>query len=413
MEMSAPQAAATVARGRGVVAEPTRIGMLVASTGRAGGGVSEAVRSLALALDRRPAMTVDVFTMSAPELGDSLAWGGARLHHHVVRGPASFGYAPALGRSLAARRLDVLHLHGLWMYPSIAARTWTARTGRPCVISPHGMLDAWALAHSGWKKRLAGRLYEDGNLRRAACLHALCGPELEAVRTCGLTGPVCVIPNGVDLPPATRPHPPPWRRQLPSQARVLLYLGRLHPKKGVLELVQAWDETIGTAEGADDWHLVVAGPGPKDYVDALHAAIGRSRQAGRVRMVGPQFGDAKLATLAAADAFILPSWSEGLPMAALEAWAWQLPALLTDPCNLPEGFAAGAAMRIVPGPEGIAAGLRALLSMSDDRRRIMGRHGRSLVGDRFTWPAVAAQFDAVYRWLQDGADRPACVDIQG
>jgi poly(glycerol-phosphate) alpha-glucosyltransferase len=390
---------------------PMRVGMVVASITDAGGGVTEALRSLTRAVHRPPVSAVDVFTLSGPAEDGLADWGGAGLHHHAVRGPASFSYAPALNRSLGDHPIDLLHLHGLWMYPSVATRRWRAATGRPLVISPHGMLDAWALANSGWKKRIARRLYEDDNLRRAACVHALCEAELLAIRRCGLTGPICLIPNGVDLAPATPPPPPPWRQALPRQVRVALYLGRLHPKKGVAELLRAWHLATAGGRDGETWRLAVAGPGPAEYVALLQDEIAGLGLAGKVWLIGPQFGEAKAASLAAADAFILPSLSEGLPMAALEAWSWRLPALLTPHCNLPEGFAAGAALRIEAGPQGVAAGLRALFALSDDQRRAMGRRGRDLVAARFTWPRVAAEFDAVYRWLLGWQDRPPCVDL--
>jgi poly(glycerol-phosphate) alpha-glucosyltransferase len=350
--------------------------------------------------------------MASSDVVDKGDWAGAKLHHHEVRGPVSFSYAPGLNRSLSSRPIDLLHLHGLWMYCSVATRRWAVQSGRPCLISPHGMLDHWALANSGWKKQIARRLYEDNNLRHAACLHALCEPERQAIRDCGLRGPICIVPNGVDPAPEVRPKPPDWRLALPPPAPVLLYLGRLHPKKRVLELLQAWHLAAPSNPGsASAWHLVIAGPGPADYVQLLQKRIAELGLAERVRLIGPQYGPAKQATFGAADAFVLPSLSEGLPMAALEAWSWGLPALLTPHCNLPEGFAAGAALPIEAEPEGIAAGLRALFALSVERRCAIGRHGRDLVSARFTWTRVAAEFDSVYRWLLGGGDRSACIDV--
>lgn len=391
---------------------PPRVGMLIGSTSSAGGGVTEALRSLTRALQQGPGTKVEIFATAAPDGTEEADWGGAAVHRHGVRGPAAFAYAPLLNRSLAMRPLDLLHLHGLWMYCSVASRRWSLATGGPFLISPHGMLDPWALANSGWKKRIARQLYENANLRQAACLHALCESERQAIRNCGLAGPICLIPNGVDPAPSLRPAPPSWRQTLPPRAPVLLYLGRLHPKKRLLELLEAWHLAhLANRESGTPWHLVIAGPGPADYVALLQARIGQLGSAARVRLIGPQYGAAKQATLAAADAFVLPSLSEGLPMAALEAWAWGLPALLTDHCNLPEGFAADAALRIDAEPAGIAAGLARLFALPPDGRRAMGARGRQLVALRFSWRQVAADFDAVYRWLLGRGERPDCVEL--
>jgi len=125
-----------------------------------------------------------------------------------------------------------------------------------------------------------------------------------------------------------------------------------------------------------------------------------------VHFVGPQFGRQKAATLRRADAFVLASQSEGLPLTVLEAWAHRLPVLMTEECNVPEGFAAGAALRVGTDPESIAEGLLALGRRSEAERRRMASAGRALVERRFTWPPVARQFLAVYRWMVGEGGRP-------
>ena len=128
-----------------------------------------------------------------------------------------------------------------------------------------------------------------------------------------------------------------------------------------------------------------------------------------VLFVGPAFGDQKDALLRRADAFILPSFSEGLPMSVLEAWSYRLPVLMTDHCNLPEGFAAEAAIRIGTDVESIAEGLNQLLQSTIPDLQSIGRNGRSLVESQFTWPQVAAQMKEVYEWVLGGGAVPDCV----
>jgi len=126
--------------------------------------------------------------------------------------------------------------------------------------------------------------------------------------------------------------------------------------------------------------------------------------------LGPCFGPEKDALLRRADAFILPSLSEGLPMAVLEAWAYAKPVLMTPECNLPEGFAAGAAIRIDPNAGAIARGLRDLFSAPGSALRAMGWAGRALVEERFTWPKIAQDMKAVYGWVLGQGPRPGCVE---
>jgi poly(glycerol-phosphate) alpha-glucosyltransferase len=394
-------------------AEHVSVGMLVGSVSRTAGGVGECLRALSRALHAPPFCRIEVFSLTDRDVNQDLpAWAPVPVTLGTVAGPASFGFAPEMARAVDRASVDLLHVHGLWMYPSVLARRWAARTRAPYVVSPHGMLDPWALANSGWKKKVAARLYELDHLRNAACLHALCAAELEAIRAFGLKNPVCVIPNGIAPVEAAAAEPPVWRHALPRQAKILLFLGRVTPKKGLVNLIRAWDAVRRQHQpDMSPWHLVIAGwsaDGHAAELESLTASLGLG---GSVHFVGPQHGAAKDATLSAADAFVLPSVSEGLPMAVLEAWACGLPVLMTPQCNLPEGFACGAALSTLPGADSLATGLAALCGLSDEERQAIGRAGLTLTREQFTWPAVAAEFAAVYRWLTSGGPRPSSIDL--
>jgi poly(glycerol-phosphate) alpha-glucosyltransferase len=121
-----------------------RVGMLAGSATTAFGGVSQAMQSLSRALAARHNVDVEVFSL-ARDAGDVLDFGAIPVHVAPVVGPRSFGYAPELLTMLRRRDLDCLHVHGVWMYLSVAARRWHAITGRPYIVSPHGMLDEWAM----------------------------------------------------------------------------------------------------------------------------------------------------------------------------------------------------------------------------------------------------------------------------
>lgn len=398
-------------------AGPIRVAVLTGPVSRAGGGVFEALAGLSKALHALPDMELHVVGVQDAGTAEDLpAWGPVPVTAGAVRGPRAFGFSAGFGQALARLQPDVVHVHGLWMYASVAAQGWAARTGAACVVSPHGMLDAWALANGAWKKRIAGALYQGRHLRGAGCLHALGEGEHQALRAFGLRNPVCVVPNGVALPGPAQDHRPAWRTALPDDARVLLYLGRLHPKKGLPGLLQAWTlafppDAPATAGCTPPWRLVIAGWDDGGHRAELEAVVRDLGIAATVRFIGPQFGADKSATFAAADGFVLPSLSEGLPMAVLEAWSHGLPVLMTPECNLPEGFTAGAALRIGPTPPDTARGLSRLSRMAPGERRGMGARGRALVGERFTWPAVAGEMASVYRWLRQRGPPPGCVRL--
>jgi len=300
-----------------------------------------------------------------------------------------------------------VHLHALWMYTSWAVRRWSNRTGQPYVVSPHGMLDPWALDNAGWKKQLAGLLYENASLRQAACFHALNREERTAIRDYGLDGPIGIVPNGVELPDDDDASgAPPWEGKGNAEDRVLLFLGRIHPKKGLDELLSPWTQL---GDSSDGWRPAIVGwddGGHRAELKEKAAALGVSDD---VWFLGPRYGDEKDAAFRNADGFILPSHSEGLPMAVLEAWSYRLPVLMTPQCNLEAGFEAGAAARVDPNPERLAEGLRAFMERAPDDRGEMGRHGRALVEERYTWPQIARSMRAVYRWVLGDGPRPDCV----
>lgn len=416
-----------------------KIGIVSDSLTSTAGGIFEIERCLALALRD---LGVDVSAWGVRDERwepDGPLWGTIECRLRERTGPRSFGFARGWIDDLARSGCDLLHLQHLWMYPSIAAHRWHRRTRRPFLVTPNGMLDPWTLRNSGWKKRLAALAYENRMLRAAACLQANTEKELADFRAYGLRNPVALIPNGVTLPEVggrrsddqgqgTTICDADSRSEAKSNhgQRTLLFLGRLHPKKGLVNALRAWKEVTGHGSrviGREEWRLAIAGwdqNGHEAELQRLCRELGlfystrnqepRTRNEERVAFLGPAFGEAKDALLRSADAFLLPSFSEGLPMAVLEAWAYRVPVLMTEACNLPEGFAADAALRIGTDPDSIAGGMRGLFERGEDERRAMGAAGRRLVEERFTWPKVAAQMKEVYEWMLGGGTKPGFVE---
>jgi poly(glycerol-phosphate) alpha-glucosyltransferase len=375
------------------------------------GGIPPVIRALQRE-QIKAGWSARVAALSGPPVGD-LPPGHADLVG-ATAGPAALGYSPELRRAVFSLqpRAGIVHTHGMWMYPGRLARKYAAATGAPLVISPHGMLEPWALQNSRWKKRLAGWLFENKNLRRAACLHALCAPEVESFRSFGLRNPVAVIPNGVDL---TGFADPPPRSRIEARFPVLkgrnwiLFLSRIHLKKGLPHLLRAWAAQRtkdGNNRNPSDWRLVIAGPDELGHTDEMRRLSGELKINDEIVFTGPLQGEEKMAALAGATAFVLPSFSEGFSMAILEAAAAGLPVLLTPQCNFPELARAGGGIEVDPNADSCAAGLKRLFAMSEAERRDMGARGRRLVTEQYTWAGQSARMLAVYRWLLGQGDRP-------
>jgi len=412
-----------------------KIHFVTASISRSAGGLFESVRRLAQAT-AGGAYQVQVFGVEDEHSrADLSAWEPLEVHLNRRAGPERFSFAPGLLREMRSRDADLIMSHGLWRYTSIATHRWHKQTGLPYIVHPHGMLDSWAVKNGRRKKRIASFCYEAAHLRDAACIRALCEAEAVAIRHYGLTNPIAIIPNGVDLHETRIAGPQDHRANdngLGTTGRkVLLFLGRIHPKKGLVNLLRAWKQV-----GADGWVLAIVG-----WDDGGHAAglkqlcgelklrweeEGKGEREGkketvlsplsshpsscRVAFLGPQFDQAKSAYYRTCDAFILPSFSEGLPMAVLEAWSYGKPVLMTEHCHLPEGFAAVGAIKISPDPHELAHALNELVHMSGADLADMGNRGRELVKTRFNWQIISAQMRTVCDWVAGGGPRPDRVD---
>lgn len=380
--------------------------MVVASLSRSAGGIFEISRRMSQELARLADTRVAaVGLLDRYTLDDAADWSPIRTLPCPTLGPARLGWAPGFGRAIDSTNPDIIHQHGIWRLSSVGTYRWARRTGRPYVIEVHGMLSQWALNNSAWKKRLALAVFQRRQLEAAACLIVNTVEEARAVRDFGLTNPIAIIPNGVDIPNERTPRSP-YRDAIGPDRKAILFLGRIHPKKGLRELLMAWSKIVQGRKHADTWSLVITG-----WDDGGHEA-GLRRLAKRhglaapdLHFTGPLFGSDKQAALADAAAFILPSFSEGLPMAVLEALAARLPVLMTSACNLPEAFDCGAALEIEPDGSSIRRGIDTLLEMSPEQVQRMGDRGRQLVNERFTWPSVALRVHRVYAWLL-GDQRP-------
>lgn len=379
------------------------IGIVTGSMSRQAGGLFNSVRKSALNLADAGA-EISVYALrDMHSESDRTAWAPIEPRLFDAELSSKLGYSRRLGPALKQAGHDVVHLHGIWQLISRSVQQWKQATARPVMISPRGMLDPWALRNSGWKKRLAGLAFENANLRSADCLHALNQSEAGAIRSCGLSNPIAIIPNGADLPDL---------EEAPSSGKrkKLLFLGRIHPKKGLAELLHAWGSAIKSSpELRSNWQLVIAGWDDGGHLGSLcrlSAELGLTQD---VEFAGPVFGEKKDRLLRSVEGFILPSHSEGLPMSVLEAWAYRLPVFMTCHCNLPEGFESGAAIEISTNPEQIAPMLEQHLMRRDLEQ--FGSAGRQLVEREFSWSRIAAEHMRVYEWLCGRGQRPDCVTV--
>jgi glycosyltransferase involved in cell wall biosynthesis len=381
---------------------------VVASIGDRGAGTSYTVRALTRAMASLGA-SVDVHSVRGWRGGDDPELLAGVVGHTIH--PQDLAALPILRRACfsdsldqalraAAATTDVLHGHGLWLMPNVYPARAARRGSAKLVISPHGMLGAAALAFSSRGKTAFWRLFQKDALQQAACLHATCDAEHAEIRAAGLANPVAVIPNGVDLPALDGVEDP-------GRPRTVLCLGRIHPKKGLDQLVRAWAQVEPTRP---QWRLRIVGPAELSH-DRQLMALSQSLGLRRVSIEGPAFGTAKLAAYRDADLFVLASRNENFAITVAEALAAGAPVIATRGAPWAGLDAAGCGWWLDQGGAPLAAAL--VLATATPRAELdaMGRRGRAWMSRDFGWDRIGADMLDVYRWLTTGAERPASVRL--
>jgi poly(glycerol-phosphate) alpha-glucosyltransferase len=340
------------------------------------------------------------------EIPTSTEWRGPSVSTFLKLGPDSWHIAPDLQRWLTQQDapFDAISIQNVWLKSNLDVANWAYSRKIPYLLAVHGNFNSVALSFSKFKKLIARKLFFDKMFQRAACLQALNEAEYKAIRAYGIDRPVCIIPNGVSIPEPIDPS-----SILPQEfdgKNVLLYLGRLHPIKNLEALLTSWSRTRNECA---TWRLVIAGDGPEPYKRKLRELVEMLGVADSVQFVGYVEGASKSAWLAGATAFVLPSKSEGLPMAALEAMAAGTPVLLTRQCNLPEVETEEVGLLTDTTPDALAHDMRRLMNQSDDQLKKMGERARRFVAKSYSWDKVCDQMEEVFAWMIEGGEAPACV----
>jgi len=310
----------------------------------------------------------------------------------------SLCWSPAYGRHVLGIAADLLHTHGLWQHPSWIALKWKARHHRPHVCSPRGMLETWAWNHKRWKKLPVWWGLEKRNLQSAALLHATSDMEAASFRARGLTAPIAIIPNGVIIPGTTA--------RFSNRSKVALFLSRIHPKKGLRMLLEAWAWVRPRG-----WQLHIVGPDEDGHRAELERLVAALHLGEVVRFDGQLLGMEKERAFEEAQLFILPTHSENFGIAVAEALAHGLPVITTHgaPWGLLQQRNCG--WWVPATRDGLAAALDDATRRTPEELRVMGQHGREVVEERFLWPVIVRDMLSVYLWLLGQGERPRCIVV--
>lgn len=337
-------------------------------------------------------------TTFAGELSNALAHGGefVSLAMFRERGNDDFPldpnvqFCPVSGVKDRPGDFDIVHVHGLWDKEVFWSSGWAIKNGIPLVWSPHGMLAPWALRNRWWKKFIPWHLYVRRRLARAAAIHVTAEQEAEWVRALGFKCHTRVVPLGTDV--ASVKVCPACTSQ--DDRHVLLFVGRLHPVKGLENLLAAWKNVV---KDVHNWSLRLVGCGAEDYENRLRRIVQDCGIEG-VDFVGAKYGADLQREYEQADCLVLPSFTENFGGVVVDALAHGIPVIASSFTPWREidgqcGWWRG------NSTDELTSVLHEMMALSDTKRREMGICGRKLVEEKYTWAAVAEQMRKVYNSL--------------
>jgi glycosyltransferase involved in cell wall biosynthesis len=357
---------------------------------------------------------------SVPKLCEALQRSGWQAHLHVGGDRPSFdrwsvpihwyrddplwprrlGVATAMMRGLQAAvgQSSVLHNHGLWMMPNVYCGRVDLPRGCKLVVAPRGTLADWAWQRSRLQKAVLWRLGQARTLRRADLFHATSQDEAQSIRRRGFRQPIAIVPNGVDLPhlAVAQPHEPPYR---------LLFLGRIHPVKGIPELLEAWRRIHARHS---QWQLHLCGPGDAEYLSQLRQ---QAASIDRVFWHPEVYGTKKEELYRSASLYVLPSHTENFGLTIAEALASGVPVIASrrTPWQGLETERCGWWVEL--GVDPLSQALEESMRLESAERFRMGKRGRKWIDDAFSWGALGESMAHCYRWLLGHEPIPSCVQL--
>ncbi|TDN98223.1 glycosyltransferase [Sunxiuqinia elliptica] len=365
---------------------------IVASIDINKGGPSKSVSDLSL---NQSKLNYDTSIITTPSPNPYISI-SSDVHLNFIE---KLSYKKILNEIANHGKYDILHGHGIWLPPVHNMAKVARKNNLPYIITPRGMLEPWALNAGKWKKKLALMIYQRKDLANAACIHATAKMEAENIRKLGFRNPIAIIPNGIDLSEF-----PLKKLQSKKEKKTILFLSRIHPKKGIEILIEAWQQLNETLK--QGWLIEIAGNGDYKYISSLNHLIQERGLHKEIKIIGPQFGTAKLETYSRADLFVLPTYSENFGIVVAEALACGVPVITTKGTPWEELNNYNAGKWIDIGVEPLKETLNKFLALSDEDRSIMGKNGRKLIEQNYSIEQVASKMIDLYKWILGQSQKP-------
>ncbi len=311
------------------------------------------------------------------------------------------GYSTCFNTLFKTELADLFHGNGTWDLPIHQMARIAKKREIPYLISVHGMLEPWPLTQGTIKKKLARMLFVDKSLHKANCIHATAKSEADNLRKLGFKNPIAIIPNGINLS-----NFPNYEKKIKTK-RKILFLSRIHVKKGIENLIEAWSMLDSSVRL--NWFIEIIGNGEENYILSLKKLIKNKGLSKSIIIHKPVFGKDKIAAYQSADLFVLPTYSENFGIVIAEALAFKLPVITTVGTPWEELNTHEAGWWIKTGVSPLFRTLNNALKLSNKDLFRMGKNGRELIKKSYTSKAVSAKMIKLYRWIVNDSDKPEFV----
>lgn len=305
-----------------------------------------------------------------------------------------------IAKYLADERFDLIQIQSMWDLPYHKVMVEARRRGIPYIVTPRGMLEPWSLSQKAWKKKLAWWLYQRNDVQKSACIFTTARMEAGHVGNLGITTRKAVIPNGIETDAY------PCKASVDIVKKQVLFLGRVHIKKGIEILFDAWKRIH---PDYSDWQLLVVGNGEAGYIHSLEGKIEALGLKDSIKILPPAFENEKIHLYQESALFCLPSYSENFGMAIAEAMSCGTPVITTTNCpwNILNDTRTGWCIDL--SVDNLEYALREALSINPTELYDMGQKASKLIYDNFDYRSVTRKTLCLYEWLLGGGEKPEFV----
>lgn len=305
-----------------------------------------------------------------------------------------------IAKYLTKEKFELIQIQSMWDFPYHKVMVEARRLGIPYIVTPRGMLEPWSLSQKKWKKKLAWWLYQRHDVQKSACVFTTAKMEAEHVSELGITTCKAVIPNGIETDAY------PCKTSVDGVKRQVLFLGRIHVKKGIELLLKAWKRIHSDYL---DWQLLVVGNGEAEYIHSLEMKVESLELKDSIKILPPVFGEAKIKVYQESALFCLPSYSENFGMVIAEAMSCGTPVITTTNCpwEILNKTSTGWCIDLNVG--NLEKTLREAMRMDANALYNMGQKASKLIIDNFDYRSVTRKILRLYEWLLNSGEKPELV----